>query len=256
MKVKKFLRSIDLAKAIGLSTQTVHNYECLGFIPQADRNEKGYRLYTAQHLRSIQVARVVIAGHGWERARQIMNYVHRGEVASALVIIDEHHAKIHEERCEVEQTLEILRTSSTSLQELTKGSGNKGKELRVGEVAKLVGVHVSAVRFWEEQGLLRPTRDKESKYRLYDNEQVRKLQIVVLLRKSGYDFVTIRTVLEQLTTGTAEQVLAAAQHRLEELAEGSRRAVEATATLWEYIKESRALSETQAANHYDGNRSQ
>jgi len=78
---------------------------------------------------------------------------------------------------------------------------------------------------------------KESKYRLYDDDQVRKLQIVVLLRKSGYDFAAIRTVLKQLTMGTPEQVLAVAQHRLEELAEGSRRAVEATATLWQYANE-------------------
>ncbi len=237
MKVKKFLRPIDLAKAIGLSTQTVHNYEWWGFIPQVERNEKGYRLYTAQHLRAIQVARMVIAGHGWERARRIMSHIHKGKLTPALVIIDEHHARIHAERCEVEQKLEILRTSSTSLQELTKGNGKPSKGLRVGEVAKLAGVRVSAVRFWEEQGLLQPTRDKESKYRLYDDEQVRKLQIVVLLRKSGYDFAAIRTVLEQLTTGTADQILAAAQHRLEDLAQRSRHAVEATATLWQYASE-------------------
>lgn len=235
--MKKFLRPIDLAKAIGLSTQTVHNYECLEFIPQAERSKKGYRLYTVQHLRAIQVARIVIAGHGWERARRIMSHVHSGELDSALAIIDEHHAQIHADRCEVEQTLEILRTSSTLLQELTKGSGNKSKGLRVGEVAKLAGVRVSAVRFWEEQGLLQPVRDKESKYRLYDDDQVRKLQIVVLLRKSGYDFAAIRTVLKQLTMGMPEQVLAVAQHRLEDLAEVSRRAVEATATLWQYTNE-------------------
>jgi DNA-binding transcriptional MerR regulator len=237
MRVKKFLRPIDLAKAIGLSTQTVHNYECWGFIPQVERSEKGYRLYTAQHLRAIQVARVVIIGHGWERARRIMSHVHEGDLASALAIIDEHSAQIHAERCEVEQTLEILRTSSTSLQELTKGSGKQSKGLRVGEVAKLAGVRVSAVRFWEEQGLLQPTRDKESKYRLYDDEQVRRLQIVVLLRKSGYDFVAIRAVLEQLTTGTAGQALTAAQHRLSELLERSGYAFKATATLWQYANE-------------------
>ncbi len=166
-----------------------------------------------------------------------MSYVHSDELDSALAIIDEHHAQIHADRCEVEHTLEILRTSSASLQELTKGSGKKSKGLRVGEVAKLASVRVSAVRFWEEQGLLQPVRDKESKYRLYDDEQVRKLQIVVLLRKSGYNFEAIRTVLGQLITGTPEQVLTAAEHRLEELAEVSRRAVEATATLWQYVNE-------------------
>ncbi|GAC1388521.1 MAG: hypothetical protein NVSMB49_00870 [Ktedonobacteraceae bacterium] len=36
---------------------------------------------------------------------------------------------------------------------------------------------------------------------------------------------------------TPEQVLAAAEHRIKDLAEGSRRTVEATATLWQYAKE-------------------
>ena len=80
--------------------------------------------------------------------------------------------------------------------------------------------------------MLRPVRDRESKYRLYDDEQVRRLQVVVLLRKSA-----IRKVLEQLATGTPEGVRAAAEQRLQDLAEVSRRAVEATATVWQYIIE-------------------
>ena len=235
--MKKFLRPIDLARAIGLSVQTVHNYEDCGFIPQAERNAKGYRLYTTQHLRAIQVARIVIVGHGWERARTIMRCIHARELASALAVIDEHHAKIHADRREIEQTLEMLRTAAISLEVLTKASDRQRKGLRVGEVARLVGVRVSAVRFWEEQGLLHPIRERESRYRLYDDEQVRGLQVVVLLRKAGYDFDAIRVVLGQLATGTPEQVRSAAEHRLQDLAEVSRRAVEATAMLWEYAKE-------------------
>ena len=122
MRVKKFLRPTDLAKAIGLSVQTVHNYEDCGFIPQVERNEKGYRLYTPQHLRAIKVARRVIAGHGWQRAQKIMQYIHAGEIVSALAVIDEHSAQIHADRREVEQTLEILRTTTTSLVILAKAN--------------------------------------------------------------------------------------------------------------------------------------
>jgi len=235
--LKKFLRPVDLARAIGLSTQTVHNYEDCGFIPQAERNAKGYRLYTTQHLRAIQVARIVIVGHGWERGRKIMHCIHTGEMDAALAVIDEHHAQIHADRREVEQTLEILRTTSASLEVLAQVSDGHRKGLRVGEAAQLVGVRVSTVRFWEGQGLLHPIRERASKYRLYDDEQVRRLQVVVLLRKAGYGFDAIRAVLGQLATGTPEQVQAAAEHRLQDLAEVSRRAVEATATVWGYGKE-------------------
>ncbi|GAC1355008.1 MAG: hypothetical protein NVS4B11_24770 [Ktedonobacteraceae bacterium] len=57
------------------------------------------------------------------------------------------------------------------------------------------------------------------------------------MRKAGYNFDAIRIVLGQLAIGTSEQVLAVAEQRLMDLAEVSRRAVEATATLWQYVKE-------------------
>jgi DNA-binding transcriptional MerR regulator len=98
-----------------------------------------------------------------------------------------------------------------------------------------VGVRVSAIRFWEAQGLVQPMRDKSSKYRLYDEPHVRTLQVIALLRKANYGFESIRSVLEQLASGTPEQALAAAENRLKELMERSRHCTEATATLWEYL---------------------
>ncbi len=173
-----------------------------------------------------------------------MHCIHAGEIDAALAVIDEHSAQIHADRREVEQTLDILHTTSTFLEVLTEANDKHKQGLRIGEAAKLVNVRVSAVRFWETQGLLTPIRDRESKYRLYDDEQIRRLQVVALLRKSGYDFDAIRGVLQQLATGTPEQVRAAAERRLQDLAEVSRRAIEATATLWQYIVEIRLLHHT------------
>lgn len=93
------------------------------------------------------------------------------------------------------------------------------------------------MRFWEEQGLIHPARDSTNRYRLYDEQQIRLLQVVVLLRKAGYGFKAIRTILEQLASGTPEQAITAAENRLKELAERSRRCVEATAALWAYLRE-------------------
>jgi hypothetical protein len=51
----------------------------------------------------------------------------------------------------------------------------------------------------------------------------------------------MRTVLTQLARGTPEQALAAAENRLRDLAEASRRSVEATAAVWAYIEEQAKL---------------
>ena len=235
MRVQKVLRPVDLARAVGLSTQAVRNYEDLGFLPAAERGPQGYRLYRPQHLHALQTARIVIAGFGWKRARLIMQSTHKNELSSAFAVIDAYHAFIHQSRIEVEETLKALQTVAEAPPALMETSGKK-KQFHIGEVARRLGVRVSTIRFWEEQGLVDPIRDSTNRYRLYDEQHIRLLQIVALLRKTGYGFDAIRTVVTQLATGTPEQALKAAENRLQELAEASRRCVEATAVLWAYIE--------------------
>src|ERR1700684_2074749 len=54
--------------------------------------------------------------------------------------------------------------------------------LKIGEVARRVGVSPSAIRSWESLGLTRPRRT-ESKYRLYTADDVRLLKRARFLRK-------------------------------------------------------------------------
>jgi DNA-binding transcriptional MerR regulator/mannose-6-phosphate isomerase-like protein (cupin superfamily) len=61
-------------------------------------------------------------------------------------------------------------------------SGDGQVYLKIGDVARLVGVSPSAIRAWETLGLTRPRRTK-SRYRLYDNDDVRLLKKARYLRK-------------------------------------------------------------------------
>src|SRR5437870_1607754 len=54
--------------------------------------------------------------------------------------------------------------------------------LKIGDVAKKVGVSPSVIRSWESLGLARPRRT-ESKYRLYTSEDVKLLKRARFLRK-------------------------------------------------------------------------
>ena len=54
--------------------------------------------------------------------------------------------------------------------------------LKIGDVARLVGISSSAIRGWENLGLTRPQRTK-SKYRLYTHDDVRLLKKARYLRK-------------------------------------------------------------------------
>src|SRR5579862_5532507 len=54
--------------------------------------------------------------------------------------------------------------------------------LKIGDVARLVGVSPSVIRGWESLGLARPHRT-ESKYRLYTADDVKLLKRARFLRK-------------------------------------------------------------------------
>ncbi|MGH2480238.1 MAG: MerR family transcriptional regulator, partial [Ktedonobacteraceae bacterium] len=220
MTLRTYLRTIDLARAGGISVQQVRNYEACGVLPSTERSQSNYRLYTRQHVAALTTAKKLVGGYGWPRTQAIMRTIHQGELADALALIDTRHAELASKRAQVEQTLEALRTLATQTT-LLAGTRHQQQLWRVGEAAREVGVRVSALRFWEQQGFLHPIRDKTSKYRLYDERQMRRLRVVVLLREAGYTFIVIHPVLDELAAGRPEQAIAAVEKRREELARAS-----------------------------------
>jgi DNA-binding transcriptional MerR regulator len=218
-----------------VSAQTVRKYEAWGFLPPAERSATGYRLYTYRHLHAIEAARTMKAGYGWQSALSAMRAVHKGDLESALTVVDSRHAELDRGRREVGETLRVLRTVTGCQETGTRVRRSGG--LRVGQAARRVGVRVSALRFWEEEGLLHPHRDESSGYRLYDEGQMRRLRVVVLLREAGYDFDAIRSALDELSAGRPESALRAVEGRRVELARASRACAAATAALWEYVGE-------------------
>lgn len=246
MIVAKHLRTIDLARAGEISVQQVRNYEGNGLIPPAERSPSGYRLYTRKHLVALKTARSLIggfsgfSGNGWERARFVMQAVHRGELTVALSLIDERHAEIANKRVQLEQTLSSLGTLASQLAPTGRSRftlTSRSEPLRVGEAAEQVGVRVSALHFWEQQGLLHPARDRSSRYRLYDEQQMRRLRVVALLRDAGYGFSAIHTTLDELAAGRPERAIAAVEKRRAELARTSWACLVAVSSFQRYISE-------------------
>jgi DNA-binding transcriptional MerR regulator len=91
------------------------------------------------------------------------------------------------------------------------------------------------VRFWEQQGLLRPARESSTGYRVYDAEQLRRLNVVALLRDVGYQFDAIREVLDDLAGGRRERTRQVLEERLEALDRASWQCIAATSALHGYL---------------------
>lgn len=75
--------------------------------------------------------------------------------------------------------------------------GQKTTYLKIGDVARLVGISATVIRSWERLGVIRPKRTN-SKYRLYSAEDVRVLKRARFLRKQrGLNALAIAELLKR-----------------------------------------------------------
>ncbi|MEL7099097.1 MAG: redox-sensitive transcriptional activator SoxR [Pseudomonadota bacterium] len=66
--------------------------------------------------------------------------------------------------------------------------------LSIGDVAARTGLAVSAIRFYEEQGLVRPWRDAGGRRR-FDPSDIRRLSVVMAAQRFGF---TLPQIAEQM----------------------------------------------------------
>lgn len=69
--------------------------------------------------------------------------------------------------------------------------------LSIGEVASRTGLAPSAIRFYEEQGLVRPTRDAGGRRR-FERADIRRLSFVMVAQRLGFTLAEIREELDRL----------------------------------------------------------
>ncbi|NLU74245.1 MerR family transcriptional regulator [Streptomyces sp. HNM0575] len=226
------LRPVDLARAAGVSAQQIRNYEASGVLPPASRTDSGYRVFTEPHRGALLAYRALSDGHGPHAAQAIMHAVHDGDLPLALALVDEGHAALHEQRRSLRETaaaLEAVAGQDPGAYRMTRSG------MRIGEVAAHVGVRTSALRVWEEAGLLTPGRDPATGYRRYGAREIRDARLVAMLRRSRYPLPRIVDVLDGLRrTGSTDALRAAVAQRREELDRRARAMLEGAARLHAY----------------------
>ena len=81
-------------------------------------------------------------------------------------------------------------------------AGDAGDErlLRIQEVSQVVGLTARSIRYYEEVGLMKPAARSEGDYRLYDADDVARLQFIKGLRDdAGFSLAEIGQLLEDET---------------------------------------------------------
>lgn len=224
------MRPIDLAREAGVSTQQVRNYVDWGVLPPAPRTESGYRVLGEHHRAALLTYRALVKGFGWATAKAIMNAVHDDDVPAALALVNETHADVHEQTRNLAATAEALTAVASA--EPTPRS-----DLRIGEVARVLGVRTSALRVWEAAGLLVPERERGTGYRRFTPADIRDARMISMLRQNGYGLEQILPILAGLReSGSSDALLAAVETRRAALVARTRAMLEGAAHLHAYAE--------------------
>lgn len=82
-----------------------------------------------------------------------------------------------------------------------------------GEIAKLSGVTVRTVQYYDNRGILVPTELSEGGRRLYSENDVRKMRIICFLRELGLPINAISQILSEKGSGSVISLLLEQQKR-------------------------------------------
>lgn len=85
----------------------------------------------------------------------------------------------------------------------------------VGQFAKIGGVGVETIRFYQRQGLLRVPNPVDGGIRRYDAVDAGRLQFILAAKKAGFSLKEIRELLDFNTKNDRKQVRLLAKKRIE-----------------------------------------
>ncbi|MEU1201579.1 TioE family transcriptional regulator [Streptomyces sp. NPDC005813] len=239
----RHLRPVDLARAHGLSTQAVRNYEVAGILPVADRTPHGYRTYTSLHAGALRAFLALVPGHGHRTATAIMRAVNDGSTEEAFRLIDESHAQLLDDR----RTLQAVESALRGLAPITASEADMDSEPAVmsgsggtfiGPLAGKLGVRPATLRKWEQAGLVNPRRDPQTGYRVYDEADVRDARLAHQLRRGGYLLEQIAPLIAQVrAAGGLEPLEAALRDWRDRLSARGRAMLAGAGELEAYLRE-------------------
>ncbi|WP_326699123.1 MerR family transcriptional regulator [Streptomyces sp. NBC_01754] len=211
------LRTIDVARESGYSVQQVRDLERSGVIPPAARSANGYRSYTQVHVRALGAYRGLAGAVGPVEARKMLVRLRTETLTEAASAISAVHARLAREREETLRAQQALRAIEAEAH--TPGSEREGDAMTITELAGALGVRSSALRFWEQEGLVLPERVTSLRARRYGPSAVGAARIVVALRGAGYGIPEVRGTMASLHrhdgSGEARRVL---RQRLDRIA--------------------------------------
>jgi MerR family copper efflux transcriptional regulator len=95
----------------------------------------------------------------------------------------------------------------------------RDEQLTRGKLAKLSGIHLETVRYYEQRGLLQEPRRSPANYRLYPQDAIRRVEFIKRAQQLGFSLAEVKDLLSLRTSEGAQcvEVSQRARAKLEEI---------------------------------------
>lgn len=200
-------KTAEVAAMIGIHPNTVRLYEKLELIPKPERLSNGYRVFTDFHIEQCRLVRMafqveVLQNGLRKKITQVLKASASGNFDTAILLINEYLKQIKQEHTRAEEAIEIVN-------QLMSGSEQTHAiTLKRKEVSKALDISMDALRNWEMNGLLTVKR-KENGYRVYTDDDIRRLKVIRSLRCANYSLEAILRLLQQFSQNPDTDIRAA-----------------------------------------------
>ena len=87
------------------------------------------------------------------------------------------------------------------------------RRMQIGEVAERIGLSLRTIRYYEEVGLAVPSARSDGGFRLYVEDDVERLRVIMQMKPLGFSLEEMRELLALLDAGTDADPAALAAFR-------------------------------------------
>ena len=190
-------RTSEIAKIIGIHPNTVRLYEELELIPKPDRMPNGYRVFTDLHVEQFRLARLafqveVLQNGLRKKIVQMVKVSAAGDYDKALELTEGYRMQLRQEIANAEEAIDIVKRILDGRQE------ENVHTMKRKEVSEYLNISMDTLRNWEMNGLL-TVRRRQNGYRVYTDDDIRRLKIIRSLRCANYSLEAILTMLGQVS---------------------------------------------------------
>ncbi|MGC6768688.1 MerR family transcriptional regulator [Enterococcus sp. LJL128] len=203
-------RPIDIARQLNISTSLLRHYEKHELFPAPVRSKSGYRIYTETSFYYIKAVRTCTLAYGYTSSKKMMDNIRTGNYTQLFWQLNQEQLKLHQQKDITEKTRALLHDEEI---EVLTQMPKKGW-ITIGEAAERLSLTETTIRHWSTEGLVTVHRDEESNYRKFDEQALKRLLLIRLIRASTWSLDEVREILATFNAETPSEMIALAEHAL------------------------------------------